>query len=132
MRFVREDFSLLFLRIAVSGMMLMHGIGKLKDPTSFVNLVEMSLNLGSASLPLAYISILAETLFPFLIILGILVRISALISATNMLVATFLFHIAVKGDPFFAWEKAALYSVVFLFLSMVGGGRYSILNVKGE
>jgi len=38
--------------------------------------------------------------------------VSALISAINMLVAAFIFHVVVKGDPFFAWEKAALYAVL--------------------
>ncbi len=123
-----EDLALLFLRVSVSAMMLMHGVGKLADPGSFVNLIEMSLRTGPLSVPLAYLSILAETLFPALVILGVLVRVSALISAINMLVAVFVFHILIKGDPFLAWEKAALYAVVFLYLAMVGGGRYTILG----
>lgn len=127
MRFHWEDFALLFLRVSVSAMMMVHGVGKLSDPGSFVNLIEMSLRAGPLSVPLAYASILAETLFPALVALGIMVRVSALVSAINMLVAFLLFHLLIKGDPFFAWEKAALYSVVFLYLAMVGGGRYTVL-----
>ncbi len=128
MRFNWEDFALLFLRVSASAMMMVHGVGKLADPGSFVNLIEMSLKVGSLSVPLAYASILAETLFPALILMGIMVRVSALISATNMLVAFLIFHVMVKGDPFFAWEKAALYAVVFLYLAIVGGGRYTVLS----
>ncbi len=98
------------------------------DPGSFVNLIEMSLRAGPLSVPLAYASILAETLFPALVLLGVLVRISALVSAINMLVAFVIFHVLIKGDPFFAWEKAALYTVVFLYLAIVGGGRYTVLS----
>jgi len=129
MRVSWDDFALLFLRVSVSAMMIVHGIGKLSDPGSFVNLIEMSLKAGSLSVPLAYASILAETLFPLLIALGIMVRVSALISAINMLVAAFIFHVVVKGDPFFAWEKAALYAVVFLYLAIVGGGRYTVFRL---
>jgi len=115
------------LRVSASLMMLTHGVGKLRDPRSFVNLLEVA-GLGGFSLPLAYLSTLAETLFPLLIILGVAVRLSALVVSAHMMVAAFIFHVLLKGDPFPVWEKAALYAVVFLYLAMVGGGRFSILG----
>ncbi len=125
----KYDLALLFLRVSISAMMLVHGISKLKNPQSYVNFIEANFGLKALSMPLAFASIAAETVFPLFVMLGILVRVSAFVSAVNMMVAVVWFHILIKGDPFFSWEKAALYAIVFLYLTAVGGGRYSILKV---
>lgn len=119
------DFGLLFLRVVVSLLMILgHGVPKVLNPQSHINLVEMAFHTGPLSPILAYLSIAAETLFQVFILFGIFTRISSLISSINMLVALF-FLIFIRGTDFPNYEKALLYFVIYTFLVFSGAGRYS-------
>ena len=111
-------------------MIFAHGLSKLQNPTPFIE------GLASKRYPaptvLGYLAISAETLFPFLIILGLFTRISAVIAAGNMLVAGFIHHLAVSGDPFSKYEKALLYMIVFACIALAGAGEWSITRLFGS
>jgi len=106
-------------------MILGHGIPKLLDPQSHINFIEILFHTGPLSAPLAYLSISAETLFQMLIAVGLFTRISALISAVNMLVAL-LSLMFIRWEPFPIYEKALLYFSVYLSLVFAGAGKYSL------
>ena len=74
----------------------------------------------------AYLSISVETIFPLMIILGLLTRVSSAIAAFNMFVAGIVFHLMIKGDPFENYEKAILYFLIFTALAITGSGKYSV------
>jgi putative oxidoreductase len=66
----------------------------------------------------------------FMIALGLLTRIGALISSGEMAVAYFMFHLsssffAAKGPPING-ESAVMYCFVFLFILFYGPGRISL------
>ncbi len=107
-------------------MLMGHGIGKVLNPSGYVNFIEAIFKWGPLSPFLAYMSILAETLFQVLILLGLFTRISSLISAINMFVAVFVFHIFIRGDEFSGFEKPLLYMTIYIFLTLAGAGKYSI------
>lgn len=120
-----NDIGLLVLRVSAGLTMLVaHGIGKIREPEGFIG------NLAANGFPLpklsAYLAISAETIFPLMIILGILTRVSSAIAAFNMFVAGIVFHLMIKGDPFGGYEKAMLYFIIFTALAITGSGKYSV------
>ncbi len=125
-----NDLGLFSLRVSVSGIMIVeHGLPKLLNPARFIE------GLASKGFPapdiLGYMAISAETLFPLLVILGLYTRVSAFIAAGNMFVAAFLSHMIMSGDPFSKWEKALLYMIVFLFITIAGPGRWTLRGIFG-
>jgi putative oxidoreductase len=143
---VRLDLALLILRLAGIGMITLHGWGKLVrmagGDRGFVN------GVGQMGFPVpivfAWAAVLAETLLPALVILGLLTRPAAAICAVNMAVAAFVRHhahlhwLAALGirsypaDTLKGWgnpELALLYLVVFLAIALAGGGRFALDRV---
>ncbi|NIP30389.1 MAG: DoxX family membrane protein [Candidatus Dadabacteria bacterium] len=120
-----NDIGLLILRVSAGlSMLFAHGLGKIKQPEGFINaLTDSGFPLPKVS---AYLAISAETIFPLMIVLGILTRISSGIAAFNMFVAGFVYHLIMKGDPFSDYEKALLYFIIFATITVTGSGRYSV------
>lgn len=116
-----HNFGLLFFRVALSGMMLTHGVPKLLKLISgnfeFANIF----GLG-APLPLI-LAILAEVVFPLLIIVGYKTRLATLPIIITMATAAFMVHI---DDPFSVKEKALLFLIGFISIALLGGGAYSV------
>jgi putative oxidoreductase len=138
------DAALLILRLSGLGLALAHGWPKIErflsgraDP--FVE--------GVAALGFPYPTVfawaatLAELVGGFLIALGLLTRVAAGFAAFTMFVAAFLRHrLAQQTLAFFgvnpvseelleSWgnpERAAVYLLVFLALTLMGGGRFSL------
>ena len=126
-----NNLGLFLLRVSVSSIMILgHGLGKLLNPEPFIaNILKMGLPMPNV---LAYLAISAETLFPLLIIFGLLTRISALIAGINMLVAAFVIHMTIFGDTFSKFELATLYMIAFLFLAIVGPGGWTVQRLFSE
>ncbi len=123
------DFGILFLRLSFSILIFFgHGMPKLLDPQSHINFIEILFRTGFLSVPLAYLSISAETLFQMFIAIGLFTRLSALVSAINMLVAV-LSLAFIRGEPFPIYEKALMYFVLYLSLAFTGAGRFSLDNL---
>ena len=120
-----NDIGLLLLRVGAGLTILVaHGIPKIIKPEGFIG----ALSQNGFPLPKlsAYLSISAETIFPLMIILGLLTRVSSAIAAFNMFVAGIVFHLMIKGDPFENYEKAILYFLIFTALAITGSGKYSV------
>ena len=81
-----DDLGKLLLRLAVGGLILLHGIDKLLNPASITDIGNM---LDAMGVPvfLAYGVLIGEIVAPLMVILGWQARIGGLLIAGNMLVA---------------------------------------------
>lgn len=121
-----EQHSLanLFLRIFVGFAMLTHGFVKIANFSTYAAVFPDPIGLGSeTSLALA---IFAEVVCSFLIILGLLTRPAALVLTFNMMVAAFVAH---AGDPFSTKELALMYLAIYIVITVMGGGIYSLDHI---
>ncbi|EAS43359.1 DoxX family protein [Photobacterium profundum] len=116
-----EDILLLILRIAVGSAMLTHGI------TKILNFNEMAPGfmdpLGVGSEVSFLLVIFAEVIGSIGLILGVVTRVCAATLMFNMLMAVYLVGM-VQG-----WsgiELAFLYSMIYLTLLILGGGRIAL------
>ncbi|MCB0447402.1 MAG: DoxX family protein [Gelidibacter sp.] len=118
------SIALLLLRVTVGGMMLTHGLGKLtmlfgNDPIQFA--VPIGIGL-TASLALA---VFAEVFCSFFLIFGVATQFSAISLSITMFIAAFIVH---SNDDFAVKEMALLYLLIYVVLTIVGAGKYSIDN----
>lgn len=115
----------LLLRFTVAGLMLFHGIAKLRNG---IGGIEALLQQHGVRTEFAYIVFIGEIIAPLLVIAGVWVRAAALVIAINMLVAVALAHpaqlLSLGRSGGYALELQA-----FFFLSAVAvawladGGR---------
>ncbi len=122
-----NDTGRLVLRLALGGLLLLHGIAKLKhgiDP-----IVGMTTSTG---LPpwVAYGVYVGEVLAPLLVIAGFYSRIAALIIVINMLFAIRLVHmddlLAFSSHGGWALELQGLYLFAAVAVALIGPGRYGV------
>ncbi|WP_316823479.1 DoxX family protein [Pedobacter gandavensis] len=113
---------LLVLRVAIAVFMLVHGYQKLQYLTSGAPIQFMDLfGIGTtASLALA---VFAEFFCSIFLLLGFGTRLAVVPLIVTMLIAIFMVH---GADPFDKKELAYHYLVVYLFLLVVGSGKYSV------
>ncbi len=116
------DAGLLILRIVAGSFMMTHGLPKLTmlmgdAPIEFADPFGVG---ATASLAL---TVFAEVVCSFLIILGLLTRLAVIPLIITMAVAVFYIHME---DPFGAKEMGALYFTIYVILSITGSGRFSV------
>ncbi len=129
-----DDLGKLVLRVTIGGLMLLHGIHKLRHGIGGIeNVVE------AKGLPgfVAYGVHVGETVAPLLIVAGFKTRIAALVMGFNMVVAILLRH----ADHLFAlnertggWrvELAGLYLFGAAAIFLLGAGRFSVSRGRGR
>ena len=115
------SLALLLLRLAVGGLMLTHGYGKLlslfsEEPIRFADPIGIGV---TASLILA---VFAEVFCSLLLIFGLASRAAAIPLLFTMWVAAFIVH---APDAFSRKELPLLYSAVYSALLLAGAGRFS-------
>lgn len=117
------DAGLLILRLFFGlTMLLAHGLPKMT--TNYEKFMGGVVKMGLPMPKVAGLAALAgETLFPLLIVLGLLTRISSVVAASVMAVAAFVVH---GGDPFGKKELALVYLVAYLVLAFTGAGQFSV------
>ncbi len=127
-----DDLGKLILRLAVGGLLLFHGIGKVMGGVGW-----MAPMLAANGLPafIGYGVYVGEVVAPILILLGVLTRPAALVVAFNLLMAIYLVRLA---DAFKLNEGGApqielelFYILGALAIFFMGGGRFSISQGKG-
>lgn len=122
-----QDFGILIIRLMLGGLMLFHGIEKLK-----MGIAGIELMLDNLALPafLSYGVYIGEIIVPILLILGIRTRMAALILAFNMIIALVLAHsndvFSVSQHGGWAIELQALYLLGSIALYFTGGGKLSL------
>jgi putative oxidoreductase len=117
-----NDFGVLFLRLSLAALMLVHGLPKLTklfagEPIQFAD----PIGLGMAvSLGLAVFS---EVFCSLAIAIGFKTRITSAFLAITMFIAAFVVH---SSDSWSVKEKAVLYLCGYIVLIFTGGGKYSV------
>ena len=128
-----KDAARALLRISVAGLLLLHGIAKLRHGVSGIEGI-----LTARGLPgfIAYGVFIGEVLAPLLVIVGYKTRLAALVMAINMVVATFLAHagdlLSLNKGGGWAVELQALYLVGSICIALLGSGRYAISRGVGR
>ncbi len=122
-----EDVARLLLRFAVGGLMLFHGIQKIRHGVDWMYPL-----LEARGLPtfIAYGAYVGEVVAPLLILAGVLTRLASLAVAGTMVMAVFL---ALSSQVFalnqyggWAIELNAFFFLGALALALLGPGRFSV------
>ncbi len=117
----------LVLRLALGGMLLLHGINKLLHGVNGIGAM-----LEAQGLPawLAHGVIVGEVIAPLLIIFGYYASVGGLLVVINMCVAIWLVHSAeilqLGQNGGWAIELQAFYLFGGLAVALLGSGRYAI------
>jgi putative oxidoreductase len=124
---VKENAGRLVLRLAIGGLMLMHGVAKLERGVASIGATLASHHVPSQ---FAYAVFLGEVVGPLLVVLGWMTRPAAAAIAINMVVAVWLEH---TGDLFhlgraggYALELQALYFAGAVAVALLGAGRFAV------
>ncbi len=128
-----EDFGKFFLRLVVGGLMLFHGISKLRH--GIAPIPQMVLSHGLPH-PVAYLVYVGEVVAPLLIVVGFWARPAALAIVVNMIFAVWLSHThdlwhVGKGGGY-ALELQAFYLFGGLAVMLLGAGRLSLSKGVGK
>ena len=127
-----DDWGKLLLRIAVAGLLIFHGIAKLKNGIGW-----MAGPLGGLGLPafVGYGVYVGEVIAPIFVLLGKWARIAGLVIAFNMLGAIV---IALRGKMFtlnmgggWAIELELLFLLGGVTIFLLGSGKYSVSKGNG-
>ena len=129
----RLDFAKLLLRVALSVLILLHGISKIKSGPAMI--VDLVADAGAPAV-LGYLVYIGEVLAPALVIVGLFTRAAAAIIVINMIVAVLLAHtrdlLSMSDSGGYALELQALYLVAALVVALIGAGRYSLGGIYGR
>lgn len=119
--FVGPDVAILLLRIGTASLMLTHGIPKLlrvlEGDFSFSD------PIGIGSTTSLILVTFAEAICAFLVLIGLMTRISLIPLIIAMIVAVFVAH---AGDPFGDKELGLFFLISFIVLFLTGPGKYSV------
>lgn len=124
---LKEDLGKLLLRLTLGGLMLFHGVAKITG-----GIAGISGMLAAKGLPeaMAYGVYVGEIVAPLFIVIGLFTRISAVVFAFNMVVATLLAHsgdlLSIGEHGGWAVELQALYLFPAIAVALIGPGKYSL------
>jgi putative oxidoreductase len=127
-----QDFGKLLLRLAVGGLLILHGIFKLR--TGISPIVESVVGKGLTEM-LSYGVYVGELVGPALILLGLFARAGALFVAVNMGFAVFLVRWQHAGELTstggWAIELEAFFLLGALAILCLGSGRFALTRGRG-
>jgi putative oxidoreductase len=124
---MNESTGKLILRLALGGLILLHGIAKLLG-----GIGGLSGMVTAAGLPafVAYGVYVGEVIAPVLVLLGWYSRIGAALIAINMLFAIALAHraelFALGDSGGWALELQGMFLFTAIALALIGPGRFSL------
>jgi putative oxidoreductase len=128
-----SDVGKLILRVIVGGLMLFHGVAKLRNGISGIeDMVE------SKGMPgfFAYGVYVGEVLAPLLMMVGWQTRIAAAVFAFNMVVAVLLAHasdiFSLTTHGTWAIELQAFYIFAAVSIALIGPGSLSASRGRGR
>lgn len=127
-KYLTEETGKLLLRLSVAILILFHGFKKFSYGISGVKALVLKAGLPEF---LAYGVYMGELIIPFLLLIGLFTRISALILSVTMMAAIFLAYSdkllmldAKTGGPLI--ELPLLYLLASLSIAFLGAGKYSL------
>ena len=122
-----DDFGKLVLRFAVAGVLLIHGVTKLRGG---IGSVEQMINQAGLPHMVAYAVYVGEVIAPLLVIAGMLTRPAALVMAFDVAMAVGLARQADIGkvNPGGAWAIEAEMLIIFgaLAVACLGPGGFAL------
>lgn len=122
-----DDWGKLVLRLCLGGLLLFHGVAKLKTGVDWLEDPLVGYGLPAF---VKYGVYLGEVLAPLLIILGLFARVGALIVIVNMLFVFGLVHLgdlySLGGSGGWKLELQGFFLFSALALLLLGGGRLSV------
>lgn len=127
-----QDIGKLILRLCLGGLLILHGIAKLKTGVAW-----LEGSLAGAGLPsvFAYGVYVGELVAPVLIIVGLWSRVGAVLVMVNMIFALVLVHtadfFALGGSGGWALELQGFFFLTALALLFLGAGRFSVGGTDG-
>ena len=119
------DLGLLLLRLSFAGLMLTHGIPKIKS--LFESPIKFADPIGLGETTSLILTLIGEVLAPILVLIGYKTRIATIPAIITMFVAAFVVH---ASDPLNVKEKAILFLFGFLVIFFTGAGKYAIDGFK--
>ena len=124
------DLASLLLRFALGGMIVLHGLNKMKSKASLEGTGQWFASIGMRqSKKQALAAALTETTSGVLILLGLFTPLACAALISTMIVAIVVSH---RSSGFFifnegqGWEYCALISFAALALATMGAGKYSV------
>lgn len=120
-----NSIGLLLLRVIAGSFMMSHGLQKLAMLTTDAP-IKFADPIGVGEATSLYLTVFAEVVCSFLLIIGLATRLAAIPLIITMLVVVFIVHAA---DAFGDKELASFYLAVYIFLAIAGAGRFSIDNL---
>jgi len=129
-----DDAGKLLLRLTVAGLMLFHGVNKLRKGIAWMGGLLHAHHLPAA---LAYGVYVAEVIVPVLLIIGFLTRPAALVIVFEMAMAIYLvlgakaFELASQTGAI-GGELQFFYMGAALSIALLGSGRYALSKGKGR
>lgn len=121
-----KDLSLLGLRLAFGGLMLLnHGWPKFQKLMDHFGGAEVKFAnvLGMGMIPSLFLAVFSEVLCAGLLVLGLFTRKASLPLIITMFIAAFVIHF---GDPIKDKEMALLYLAAYMAIGAYGAGRFSL------
>lgn len=115
------DLILLFGRIAISCMMLTHGLPKMQE--LMAGNYEFADPIGLGMKTSLILAVFTEVILSIFMIIGFAFRLSTFGLLVTMIIAAFVTH---GGDAFAVKEKAILYLLVYAVLAVTGSGKYAV------
>ena len=112
----RMDCAVFYMRLFTGAVMLFHNIGKIQNYNEIIGSYPALLHIEPAAV--FVIVTVAEALLAVLIIMGLWVRMSALVMSLGILLM-FAWGGFGAGEPEFAWLG------IYVFLIVSGGGLYA-------
>ncbi|HWE05287.1 MAG TPA: DoxX family protein [Rhizomicrobium sp.] len=126
---MNDDFGKLILRVAVGGLLLLHGVHKMLTGIAPIQAMVVAHHLPAA---VAYGVYLGEVVGPVMVILGLFARVGGALIVANMAMAVVLAGMGnlMTLNPMggYALELEALYLFGGLSVMLLGAGRYSVMG----
>lgn len=119
------NVAILILRITVAGFMLTHGYPKLTKLLAGGE-IKFGDPIGVGPAISLVLAVFAEFLCSILVGLGIYTRLATIPLIVTMAVAAFISH---GADPFGRKELALMYLLIYIFLFISGGGKFSVDHI---
>jgi putative oxidoreductase len=123
----QPDLAKLLLRLTLGGLMLFHGVAKVMHGVGFIEGMVMAHGMPAF---VAWGVFVGEIVAPLMLILGVQVRIAALLVVLNMVAAIWLVHLgdllAIGEHGSYRLEVQAFYLLNAIALMLLGGGKYGL------
>ncbi len=117
----RIDIALLYLRLFVGGVVLLHNIGKMQTYNEIIEGYP-ALLFGSPTFTFGVFTI-TEVAFAMMLMCGLWVRFAAFLMALGMFLSIF---VVVPTAGMTAGTLQFIYMGIYIFFVIAGGGRYAM------